>query len=56
MVAHCSKLMADEALAFRISRSAAVTAKTYTWDRVARETAAFYQSRLDAKVGEAVAG
>ncbi|MBV8545124.1 MAG: glycosyltransferase family 4 protein [Acidobacteria bacterium] len=48
--------LADEALAIVrdparsaiISAAAAQTARAYTWERVARETAAFYQSRLNA--------
>jgi glycosyltransferase involved in cell wall biosynthesis len=35
----------------RMSRAAAKAARDYSWDRVARETAAFYQSLLDRKRG-----
>jgi glycosyltransferase involved in cell wall biosynthesis len=34
-----------------MSRAAAEAARAYSWDRVARETAAFYQSLLDRKQG-----
>lgn len=34
-----------------MSRAAAEAARAYSWDRVARETAAFYQSLLDRKRG-----
>jgi glycosyltransferase involved in cell wall biosynthesis len=37
----------DEAV--RISHAAAETARSYTWDRVARETVAFYEDRIAAK-------
>jgi glycosyltransferase involved in cell wall biosynthesis len=48
--------LADEALAIAgdlprataMSAAAASTARQYTWERLARETAAFYQSRLSA--------
>jgi glycosyltransferase involved in cell wall biosynthesis len=41
-------LMRDPVRAAGMSSEAVVTARRYSWDRVARETAAFYQSRLDA--------
>lgn len=37
----------------RISAAAAATAREYTWSRVARETAAFYESRLRVRPGRA---
>lgn len=39
--------------AHRMSTAAAATAREYTWARVARETAAFYESRLAARPGRA---
>jgi glycosyltransferase involved in cell wall biosynthesis len=41
-------MMRDPARAAAMSREAAVTARRYSWERVARETADFYQSRLSA--------
>jgi len=51
-----AKTLADQALAIvndlpratAMSAAAAQTAREYSWERVARETAAFYQSRLNA--------
>jgi glycosyltransferase involved in cell wall biosynthesis len=44
----CLKLLQSEQLRVAISRSAAARAREYTWSRVATETAAFYQTRLEA--------
>jgi glycosyltransferase involved in cell wall biosynthesis len=41
-------LMRDAGSAAAMSSEAAITARRYSWERVARETADFYQSRLDA--------
>ncbi|MFN0111801.1 MAG: glycosyltransferase family 4 protein [Blastocatellia bacterium] len=44
------ELLNQTHLAENISREAVNTARQYTWDRVAAETAAFYQDRLEAKL------
>jgi glycosyltransferase involved in cell wall biosynthesis len=49
MVNSCLRLLGDAELASSISRAAAKTARSYTWDRVARETVAFYEDRIAAK-------
>lgn len=49
-VQHAQELLNQTHLAENISREAASTARRYTWDRVATETAAFYQDRLEAKL------
>ncbi|HEV7573145.1 MAG TPA: glycosyltransferase family 4 protein [Thermoanaerobaculia bacterium] len=41
-------IVRDPARATAMSAAAAQTARAYSWERVARETAAFYQSRLNA--------
>ena len=45
----CLRLLRDPQTAARMSRAAASTARSYTWDRVARETIAFYENRIAAK-------
>jgi glycosyltransferase involved in cell wall biosynthesis len=45
----CLNLMSNPQNAIEISARATATARRYTWDRVARETAAFYQNRIEAK-------
>lgn len=45
-VAACESLLADFDAAARTSAKAAETARAYSWDRVARETAAFYERLL----------
>lgn len=50
-VTYAQELMSQFFLAANISKEAALTARQYTWDRVAAETAAFYQDRLEAKSG-----
>lgn len=45
----CLKLLTDYSFANTISANAAATARQYTWERVATETVAFYQKRLEAK-------
>jgi glycosyltransferase involved in cell wall biosynthesis len=47
----CFRLLGDHNTAVRMSNAAAKTARAYTWDRVARETVAFYEDRLAAKAG-----
>jgi glycosyltransferase involved in cell wall biosynthesis len=42
------EIVRDPARAAAMSAAAAQTARAYSWERVARETAAFYQSRLSA--------
>jgi glycosyltransferase involved in cell wall biosynthesis len=46
-----SMLAADPERAASLATRAAATARTYTWERVARETAAFYGRVLEAKCG-----
>lgn len=50
VVAYAQELMSQFPLAANISKEAALTARQYTWDRVAAETAAFYQDRLETKL------
>jgi len=45
----CLRLLRDPQTAARMSEAAAITARAYTWDRVARETIAFYEDRIEAK-------
>jgi glycosyltransferase involved in cell wall biosynthesis len=49
MVHASLRLLADHDTAARMSKAAAEAARAYTWDRVARETVAFYENRLEAK-------
>ena len=49
-VKYAQELLNQTDLAEIISREAASTARRYTWDRVAAETAPFYQDRLEAKL------
>lgn len=42
-------IIRDPGRASEMSRAAAVTARRYTWERVARETADFYRARLAAR-------
>jgi glycosyltransferase involved in cell wall biosynthesis len=49
MVSACLWLVGDHDASARMSKAAAEVARTYTWDRVARETVAFYENRLEAK-------
>ena len=49
MVKACLRLTGDHDSAARMSKAAAEAARTYTWDRVARETTDFYENRLVAK-------
>lgn len=49
MTRECQRLISDPQEAIRMSRAAAETARGYTWARVARETVAFYENRLDAR-------
>lgn len=52
MVDRVLELSGSQELANEISRAAVRCAHSYTWDRVARETAAFYNVRLEAKQRE----
>ena len=52
MTSGCLRLAGNLDDANRISHAAAETALSYTWDRVAGETVAFYQNRLDARARE----
>ncbi len=47
----CLRLLDSAEKAIRMSSAAAVTARAYTWDRVARETVAFYENRIEARAG-----
>jgi glycosyltransferase involved in cell wall biosynthesis len=49
MTQACLGLLTDHGAAARLSTAAADTSRSYSWDRVARETVAFYESRLEAK-------
>lgn len=49
MTENCLRLINNPEEAIGISLRAAAAARCYTWDRVARETAAFYQDRIEAK-------
>ena len=49
MVQACLNLVRNPDLAGSMSKKAVDTARRYSWDRVARETASFYQDRLNAK-------
>ena len=51
MTMSCLRLINNPDEAIRISRAAAETARTYNWERVARETVAFYERRIEAKAG-----
>ena len=48
MIGMCIDLLESAKQAQALSQQAATRAREYTWDRVARETVAFYQSRLEA--------
>ena len=48
-VAACQSLEGSFPQAFSMSREAAISAQSYTWERTARETIAFYDDRLAAK-------
>lgn len=50
MVSAVEMLRADPALAMTMSREATRDARSYTWERVARETAAFYETLLARRV------
>lgn len=49
MIHACLKLLRSPDLAQTMSQHASARARQYSWDRVARETAAFYMSRLVAQ-------
>jgi glycosyltransferase involved in cell wall biosynthesis len=49
MTSRCLRLINNPYEAIRIARAAAETARSYTWERVARETVAFYEDRIEAK-------
>jgi glycosyltransferase involved in cell wall biosynthesis len=49
IVQRINTLWADEGRASEISLAAAKTARTYSWQRVARETAVFYERLLEAR-------
>ena len=49
MVKPCLRLLGHCETAAKMSEAAAVTARLYSWDQAARETAAFYENRLEAK-------
>jgi len=49
LVRSCMELVGDLRRATRISRDAAVCAQAYSWERVASETLAFYESRVESK-------
>jgi len=48
LAAEALSIVRDPERALRMSAAAAETARAYSWERVARETAAFYQSRRNA--------
>ena len=49
MVKECLQLAEPSELAYSISEAAAKCARSYTWERVAKETVSFYNDRLNAK-------
>jgi glycosyltransferase involved in cell wall biosynthesis len=49
MVSECLKLVGDLARAMRMSQNAGLTARGYTWERVAQEMVAFCKNRLEAE-------
>jgi len=49
VVARVRELLADPERAARIGAAAAEEARAYTWERVARETASFYERLREAK-------
>ena len=49
MTQACLGLLTDHEAAARLSTGAAETSRSYSWDRVARETVAFYENRLKAR-------
>jgi glycosyltransferase involved in cell wall biosynthesis len=49
MASACLRLLRDSEAAGKISMAAAKTARLYSWERVARETVAFYKKRIEAK-------
>lgn len=49
MTQACLGLLTDHGLAATLSTAAAETSRSYSWDRVATETVAFYENRLQAK-------
>jgi glycosyltransferase involved in cell wall biosynthesis len=53
---NCLRLINNPNLAIELSRAASETAGHYTWDRVGRETVAFYEDRIAAKAKELAAG
>jgi glycosyltransferase involved in cell wall biosynthesis len=50
MASAAESLLADPAIAMTMSQEAARDARSYTWERVARETAAFYETLLARRV------
>lgn len=48
----CLQVMENPEVGIKLSEAAIKTARAYTWDRVAKETLLFYQSRLEAKAKE----
>lgn len=52
MVRQCLELTASSQLANGISEAAAKCARSYTWERVAKDTVSFYNHRLNAKLQE----
>lgn len=50
MTKGCLRLISNPEEAIEISHAAAETARSYTWERVARETVAFYENRIEAKL------
>ena len=54
VVERCLTLISNQGLAGELSTAAAQVARAYTWNRVAAETAAFYESRLGAKTSRAI--
>lgn len=51
MVDTCLSLLQDPQRAARMSRAATESARSYTWRRVAEESASFYRRRLEARAG-----
>ena len=49
MIRACLRLTGNPAHALGMSRAAVETSRAYTWARVARETVAFYEDRIEAK-------
>jgi glycosyltransferase involved in cell wall biosynthesis len=52
MTKSCLRLISNSEEAGSIAGAAAETARAYNWDRVARETVAFYEDRIEAKLGQ----